>query len=249
MNMHRLMLTILFAIGLVLPGHAVEPAVKSQARPTPMRALNSDTQALLAAQQWLKSIRYDRTIEQMKAMKALRLQMYGNINGVSTQQLISNDNLRHLKVLGSLEELALPRWTNDQGFSNVSGLVNLKTLNAPDAPITNQSMTYLRQLTHLESLVLTNGQIDDQGVSHLGGLTNLKILNLSNTKITDAGVQQLSGLQNVEKLFLNRTTISDACVPDLMKLKKLVRLDITGTKITDAGRGQLRQAIPGIQIH
>lgn len=243
------MLTILLAMCPALAGHAVEPAVKTQMRPMAARALNSETQALLAAQQWLKSIRYDRTIEQMKTLKALRLQMYGNINGVSTQQLISNENLRHLKVLVGLETLALPRWVNDQGFSNVSGLSNLKTLNAPDAPISNQSLAHVAQLKQLESLVLTNAKIDDQGADYIGGLTSLKILNLSNTKITDAGVQKLAGLRNMEKLFLNNTNISDSCVPDLIKLKGLVRLDITGTKITDAGRGQLRQAIPGIQIH
>lgn len=208
-----------------------------------------ETEALTEAQKWLKSINYNLTLDQMSNLKMLRLQLYGSFNGVSTTKLISNESMRHLRVLKNLELLALPRWTNDDGLSNIAGLAKLKTLNLPNAQVTNEGMVHLRNLTEMRSLVLTAARIDDAGIQNLAGMSKLQILNLSNTGITDAALATIGKLISLNKLFLNRTKITDGCVPHIIKLTGLQRLDITGAGITETGKQQVRNAIPGITIH
>ena len=207
------------------------------------------TEALAEAQKWLKSINYNLTLEQMSNLKMLRLQLYGSFKGVSTTKLISNENMRHLRVLKNLELLALPRWTNDDGLSNIAELTKLKTLNLPNALVTDEGMVHLRNLTEMRSLVLTAARIDDAGIQNLAGMSKLQILNLSNTGITDAALATIGKLTSLNKLFLNRTKITDGCVPHITKLTGLQRLDITGAGITETGKQQIRNAIPGITIH
>jgi len=245
---------LLFAVAAPLEAAEMSPVrqapvAKPQMAPHPManRVTGSDM-ALISAQRWLKSLNYDRTLEQMKTMKRLRLQMYGKINGVSTQTLISNENLVHLKALPSLEELALPVWTNDSGLSNVAGLTRLTSLNIPQAPITDVGMGYLRNLTNMRSLVLGSRSITDAGLVNLSNM-RLEILNLSGSSITDAGMVHIGKLTGLGTLFLNHTAITDAAIPEIIKLHNLHRLDITGTQITPAGRQQIANAIPGIVIH
>jgi hypothetical protein len=69
---------------------------------TPL-TVDEEKKALNQAQAWLKTINYNLTLEQVKNLKRLRLQLYGSFNGVSTQTLISNKNMRHLQVLKNLE--------------------------------------------------------------------------------------------------------------------------------------------------
>ena len=208
-----------------------------------------ETQALIEAQKWLKTINYNLTLDQVRNLKMLRLQLYGSFHGVSTTKLISNENMRHLRVLKNLELLALPRWTNDDGLSNMAGLTKLKTLNLPNAKISNKGMVHLRNLKEVRSLVLTAATIDDAGIQNLAGMSKLQILNLSNTGITDAALATIGKLISLNKLFLNRTNITDASVPHITKLTGLQRLDITGTNITESGKQQIGNAIPGITIH
>jgi len=246
------------AVGLAVPAVAAEmspmrtaPAAKQQPRVSPQQVtprVSGSQMALLSAQRWLKSVGYDRTLEQMQTMKSLRLQMYGTINGVSTQTLISNENLVHLKALPNLEELALPRWTNDSGLANVAGLTKLTVLNIPQAPITDVGMGYLKNLVYIRSLVLGSKSITDAGLVNLANM-RLEILNLDGSSITDAGMVQIGKLSGLGSLFLNYTAITDASIPEIVKLRYLRRLDITGTKITPQGRDRIRAAIPGIQIY
>ena len=73
--------------------------------------IDEEQKALNEAQAWLKSINYNLTLEQVKNLKRLRLQLYGSFNGISTQTLISNQNMHHLQVLKNLEILACTSFT------------------------------------------------------------------------------------------------------------------------------------------
>lgn len=205
--------------------------------------------AIDEAHAWLHSINYKVSRERVTQMTTLRLQLYGKFDGVSTQVLISNENMKHIRVMKNLEVLALPTWTNDDGLSNVAGLTKLKTLNVPKARLTNKGMAHLENLKSLRSLVLTGAKIHGEGVTHLGGMTNLEILNLSGTSITDADMKVIGGISSLSKLFLNHTQITDAAIPSLLKLKHLQRLDLNGAKITAQGRQQLKSALPNLVIH
>ncbi len=231
-----------------------QPAVRKDIKGKPAKtslsksAQTSASTPLSEAHAWLASINYVMTIDRVPELKRLRLQMYGSFNGVSTQQLISNDNMRHIKVLTKLEELALPTWTNDAGLSNIAGLTRLKNLNVPISNITDAGMAHLKDLNALEFVVLHKTKISGNGLQYLQGKP-LRILGLNQTNIGDADMQTIAGLTGLETLFLVGTKVTDASVPHLSKLKNLKRLDITGTKISAQGKQQIQSAIPGIKIY
>ena len=215
------------------------------------KAVSADAlkvKSLQEAQAWLASINYVKTIDQIPEMKWLRLQMYGSFNGVSTQQLISNENMRHIKVMPKLEELALPRWTNDSGLSNVAGLTHLKNLNIPITNITDAGMAYLKNLNSLETIALHGTKITGEGLKHLQG-KNLSLLGLNQTDIGDADMELIGTFTNLKTLFLVGTKVTDASIPRLKRLTHLQRLDITGTKISQQGKQDLQTAMPGLKIY
>jgi Leucine-rich repeat (LRR) protein len=201
---------------------------------------------IAAAQRWLESINYRCSIEQVQTITNLRLQLYGD----DTPYLISNENMRHIKVLVNLENLALPPWTNDEGLRNVTGLSKLKYLDMPRASITDSGMKHLENLINLQNLIISScSNITNNGISKLSKLTNLKILHLHKTGLTDAGMSTIGKLVNLEILGLNYTNITDNCINQITKLNKLVRIDLNGTQISDVGKEEIRQNIPGISIY
>ena len=181
-------------------------------------------------------------------MKRLQLQMYGSFNGVSTQQLISNENMRHIKVMPKLEELTLPRWTNDSGLSNVAGLTHLKILSLGTTNITDAGMVYLKDLNSLESIGLHGTKITGEGLKHLQG-KNLSILGLNQTNIGDADMKFIGTFTSLKSLYLVGTKITDASIPHLKELTNLQRVDIVGTKISPQGKKDLQAAMPGLKIY
>ncbi len=246
--MKKLLLVIGIAL-MALPAAAVErQTINAVPHKVTGKMLNRDMvgqKALLDAQTWLKAVGYDRTLDQMQAMTWLRLQKYS----IEMVQLITDDNLRHLKVLTKLEQLSLPRQIGDAGMANIAGLAKLKDLNIYDSRITDLSMDYIANLSNMEKLVISANNITDAGVAKLAGLNRVTILNLSSTKITDAGIRHLAGMQGLQKLFLFRTNITDAAVDDLLKFRNLDRLNIQATKITQAGYQRLKAGLPGVEIN
>lgn len=214
----------------------------------PASTEDSKIKSLQEAQAWLASINYVKSIEQIPEMKWLRLQMYGSFNGVSTQQLISNENMRHIQVMTKLEELALPRWTNDSGLSNVAGLAYLKNLDISITNITDAGMAYLQNLNSLEKIGLHGTKITGEGLKYLQG-KNLSILGLNQTNIGDADMDLIRTFTNLKSLYLVGTRITDASIPHLKELQNLQRIDIVGTKISQQGKQDLQTAMPGLKIY
>lgn len=207
-----------------------------------------DPLLLQEAQAWLASINYNVSIEQVPLMTRLTLDMYGSFNGISTQQLISNENLRHLKVLTNLQQITLPTWLNDSGLSNVAGLTNLKVLSLGVTNITDAGMIYLKDLNSLESVSLHGTKITSEGLKHLQG-KNLTRLGLNQTNIGDADMELIGSMTSLTSLGLVGTKITDASIPHLKKLTNLQRVDIVGTQITPQGKQELQAANPGLNIY
>jgi Leucine-rich repeat (LRR) protein len=240
---------VTFASELQLPSK--KNTLRLPDRTTQKKAVSTEdvkVKSLQEAQAWLASINYVKTLEQIPEMKWLRLQMYGSFNGVSTQQLISNENMRHIKVMTKLEELALPRWTTDSGLSNVAGLIHLKNLSISITNITDAGMAYLQNLNSLETVTLHGTKITGEGLKHLQG-KNLSLLGLNQTNIGDADMELIGTFTNLKSLALVGTKITDASIPHLKKLKNLQRVDITGTKISQQGKQDLHTAMPGLKIY
>lgn len=222
----------------------VKTQILKQSAPPAVPGGQGEKKDWLTAQQWLKSIGYDVTIDQMKTMKRLVLQQYS----LKITPLINDKTMRHVRLLTGLESISLPRQIGDEGLQYIAGLKELRSVNMPDCKVTDQGLRYLSGLSKLKKLVLANPRIHDTGLTHLRGLP-LIILNLNQSKVTDAGIAMLRGMP-IQKLLLVGTAITDGCIRELVTHRgTLERLDITGTAITEAGRNQLRSAMPSLVIH
>ncbi|WP_319542184.1 hypothetical protein [uncultured Pseudodesulfovibrio sp.] len=205
--------------------------------------VTQDAEKWHQAQIWLKSVGYDKTIEQMKAMTSLNLQKYS----IEIQKQVTNENMRHVALLTNLEVLRLPGKIGDTGIQHIAGLLRLKTLNLPQSRITDEGMRHLKNLTQVDSLVLSASNISDAGVAQIKHLRP-SVLNLTRTKITDAGVAMLNDMP-LRLLFISFTAITDASVPVLSQHHGLERLDIQGRDgITQQGADQLKAALPNTRI-
>lgn len=199
----------------------------------------------LAAQAWLKSIGYDLTIEQMQTLKKLVLQKYS----LETVNLITDENMIHVRQLPNLEILRVHRLIGDAGVAHFAGLKRLKVFNMPDSKLTDNGLTVIGAMTQLVNLVIpSHPNITDAGVAKLGNLRNLSVLNLTRTKITDASMPVIAQNKTLKKLFLSFTGITDAAIPHLKELTGLQRLDIQGTGVTQEGFMEINAALPNTYI-
>ena len=237
-----------FTIGLLAMAFIPVGLLFTAAASTPKSNIESSNESLEATQKWLKSLRLKYTLEQVKPLRLLKLQLYGNINGVSSQILISNQKLTHLKNLPNIEILSLPVWTNDKGFENIAGLIKLKQLIIPQTNITDSALKLLKNKLELQHLVLAGSKISDKGLANLAGLTKMEILNLNSTQVSTAGFKQLANLKNLQQLYILNTNIKDDAVPLIVTFKNLKRLDV-GDNISKANKAKINQAIRGIKIH
>jgi len=205
--------------------------------------VSQDAAKWTAAQQWLKSVGYDLTIDQMKTLKRLNLQKYS----IAIQNNISDANMRHVALLTNLEILQIPKKIGDAGLQHIVGLTKLKSLNMPVCKVTDAGLQYLTNLTQLDSLVMSGLNISDAGIAKIKHL-HPSVLNLTRTNITDAGVAMLENMP-LRLLFISFTDITDASVNELAKHNSLERLDIQGRDgISQAGYEQLKAALPNTRI-
>lgn len=101
----------------------------------------------------------------------------------------------------------------------------------------------LRHFPELTSLTLSGRGITDDSVSFLANMTGLKQLNLTESAISDAGLQHVANLQNLTTLNLSATSVSDDGMKNLVSLPNLRWLDLSETRVSDAGLEQL-QSLP-----
>ncbi len=216
------------------------PMVQKQAPVKPgMQQAAKDP--MLAAQRWLKSIGYDLSFEQMKTLKRLVLQKYS----LETTPLITNANMKHVRVLSGLEIIQIPRQINDTGIKYLEGLSNLRVVNMPVCGVTDVGLGYVAKLPRMDNLVASGCNITDVGVQKIAG-RSFDVLNLTGTHITDQAIEYLKG-HGINKLFLSQTAITDACVDTLISFQPS-RLDIQFTQITPAGHQRLKAALPNAKI-
>jgi RNA polymerase sigma factor (sigma-70 family) len=193
------------------------------------------------------------------------LQLQGAwVTGAGLQELAG---LRHLEVL----DLVRSRVT-DAGLKELAGLRPLRRLYLSSSKVTDAGLKPLAGLTQLQALSLFNTQTTDAGLKELAGLAGLQRLYLGRTGVTDAGLKELAGLRHLQNLDLENTAVTDAGLKELRGLKQLRRLDLHGTpvtdvglrqlaglkqlrtlylsetRVTDAGLGELRRAVPRLEV-
>lgn len=130
----------------------------------------------------------------------------GNLKKLSLKDIngVSDNGLKYLAELTSLEALILPYTISDNGLAYLKNLTKLKELELQNASITDAGLVHLKKLSSLETLDLSGTRISHEGLIHLIAITKLKTLDLYGTRITinDRGLFHLNKLTKLELLIL-----------------------------------------------
>jgi endonuclease YncB( thermonuclease family) len=165
-------------------------------------------------------------------------------------QKISDRGLEHLIGLTELEGLDV-RWnklTAPAVVRVVKGMTRLQRLGLSGVPICDKDLLELNVLSDLRDLNLRATLVTDNGLAHLRAFRALRHLSLMSTKISDAGLERLKVVADLEDLDLDRTPITDAGLKHLYGLSNLRRLQLHGTRVSDEAVGELKQALPKLQV-
>jgi len=147
---------------------------------------------------------------------------------------ITNDDLRHLKGLTSLESLTL---------------VDVYLIFDRSLPwelelrgrITDAGLEHVKKLTSLTTLALRLTKITDAGLVHLMEMKSLTTLDLNGTQITAASLEQLKGLE-LDTLTIPSRAKTDVGLKNYLAARRPVTaLNFRGWKITDAGLVNLQE--------
>ncbi len=137
-------------------------------------------------------------------------------------------------------------WTSnkvtDEGVKHLAGLTSLEELALDYTRVTDSGAHFLLNLTSLRSLSLNRTLVGDQAMSLIGKLFSLRELNLSETKVTDTGLNRLSDVLPCLTWFsVWGTGVTDTGMPCLARAEKLVdHLGLGELPITDEGLRHLR---------
>ena len=88
-------------------------------------------------------------------------------------------------------------------------------LNLAASNITDELLTFVKDLPHLAFLHLENTAITDKGLQHLKDKAFLEYLNLYGTQVTDAGLDHLGNLPELRQLYLWQTNVTSQGVSQL----------------------------------
>jgi len=167
---------------------------------------------------------------------------------------ITNEGLQHLADLSELKILNLLycKGVTDEGIKALSALTSLEELTLPRANLSEKAVNYLKGLTNLRLLKLSigenaederldlstfkalewlqiSGTLNKEELAHLRNLTNLKRLIIGlEDDVTDEDMEFLSELQAIEILNLGGGNITDKVFESISQLKALRRLTISG---------------------
>lgn len=108
--------------------------------------------------------------------------------------------------------------TDIVGLDALAPLVNLRSLDLGDLPISSADLGWLPQLTQLEQLDVDGAfEINDAAAAALSGLSHLKRLNLAGSTISDAGLAQLAQLESLKQLTVGGTQVTASAIEAFKK--------------------------------
>lgn len=144
-----------------------------------------------------------------------------------------------LRCLTNLREL----FVHNTDVSNLEPLRDLTRLVRFGVNSTSVSdVEPLKNLTALQALDLNDTKVSN--LESLGNLSQMRRLYLSDTQVSDIGV--LARFTNLQSLELKNTKVSD--LTPLFGLGTLRSLKLSGTPVNDEQLGELKKALPNLQI-
>ncbi len=164
---------------------------------------------------------------------------------------MTNDGLRNLAKLRSLEELVLGgnsigdkglvhltgltklnylilwgRNFTGKGFIHLRNLQSLRTVNLEN-DIENETLGHLAALPHLENLSLHNIRgISDRDMALLARSRSLRTLDIAGTQVTPQGVKHLAEVKTLENLALPMSSLTDEALVSVSRLTNLKVLQL-----------------------
>ncbi len=192
---------------------------------------------------WVGQPMTDATVQRLIALTRLETFEFG-----SEQMRNSLPLVGRLKQLKSLSLRDTQDVVIDEDLKHLQNLVNLKSLKLDTGTINGSGFRYLQNLTQLTSLDLCDTQITDENMIRVCQYPQLESLNLGYAPITDAGLESLVPLSRLESLDLSDTKISAGSIAILSRLKSLKTLDLQYSQLTDQEIAQLQAALPNCKI-
>ena len=160
----------------------------------------------------------------------------------------ADDDLAVFRSLPDVTTLELnnnPRVT-DAGLAHLAGLSKLRVMYLYRSSVKGPGIRHLPR--NIEFLMLTYAPLEDEGLVAIPNMTKLKTLRLGFTKITDEGLVNLAELSELEDLELRNTEVTDAGLEHLKSLKNLKSLSLAHTKVTGDGVARLQRTLPNCHI-
>ncbi len=96
----------------------------------------------------------------------------------------------HLKRLGTILLILRDSAISDEALRHLEAVSSLQQLQLKNTGVTDEGLESLARLENLELLMLSGTQVTDQGLSHLVRLPRLRSLDLGDTLVTQEGVDR-----------------------------------------------------------
>ena len=144
----------------------------------------------------------------------------------------TEEGLRHLSRIGSLERLCVP-WLDqitDRSITYLKAMPKLTALGVGDASSGDAGMTALASLTHLEVLAIKGGSdLTSNGLKPLAAMPKLRALEVYHSQITEQGLSYLASCKKLDSIQIQSSvSISRQAVARLKeKLPNVQTLDIS----------------------
>jgi len=140
----------------------------------------------------------------------------------------------------------------DEGLAHLLDLHHLRRLSIVQAPVTDNGMRYVGQVSGLFSLALVETNVTDRGVEEIKSIPNLTDLRLEGTaggeELTDACLKRVGQLPRLKKLTICGRRMKDPGLEHLTEHKTIDQLWLYDTGITSAGLAKVRKAIPSLRV-
>jgi len=139
----------------------------------------------------------------------------------------TEEGLRHLSKIGSLERLCVP-WLDH---------------------ITDRSITYLKAMPKLVALGVGDAWSGDAGMTSLASLTDLEVLAIKGgSNLTNNGLKPLAAMPKLRALQIYHSQITEQGLPYLASCKKLDSIEVqSSVAISQQAITRLKEKLPNVQ--
>ena len=183
---------------------------------------------------------------------------YGSLTGEELAALteldlrgapITDDDLRHLAALPSLESLSLHGTPiTDAGLAHLGDLVRLRSVVLRGTQVTGTGIRYLPVDT-LEALHLCGSGTSAEDLRYLPPMPQLQTLKLNFLELDDAAVAALNVYPALRHIELDGSRIDDAGLESLLEQNPgLVRIELRNSQVTDDGVQRIVGEHPGCEV-